>query len=89
MEIKLVPITKENWEDAIELTVKEEQKRFITSNLYSIAEVQFLENFQAKGVYSGNRMAGFGMYGIDPDDNNDWIYRLMVDQEFSGERNWK
>jgi diamine N-acetyltransferase len=84
MKIKLVPITKENWEDAISLTVKEDQKKFMASNLYSIAEVQFLENFEAKGIYYEDRMAGFTMYGIDPDDQNYWIYRLMVDQEFQG-----
>jgi diamine N-acetyltransferase len=25
-------------------------------------------------------MVGFAMYGIDPDDNNYWIYRLMIDK---------
>jgi diamine N-acetyltransferase len=84
MEISLRSITKENWEEAIELTVKEEQKRFMASNLFSIAELQFLENFRASGVYYGEKMAGFAMYGIDPDDHNFWIYRLMVDQAYQG-----
>lgn len=79
-----MPITKENWEDAISLTVNEDQKKFMASNLYSIAEVQFLENFEAKGIYYEGTMAGFAMYGIDPDDQNYWIYRLMVDQDFQG-----
>lgn len=84
MKITLMPITKENWQDAIGLKVKEEQKQFVASNLYSIAEVQFLENFVAKGFYYGGTLAGFAMYGIDPDDQNYWIYRLMVDQDFQG-----
>ncbi len=41
----LKPIIKGNWEEAIQLKVKEEQKPFMASNLYSIAEVQFLDQF--------------------------------------------
>ncbi|MEH7884359.1 GNAT family N-acetyltransferase [Bacillus sp. JJ1609] len=84
MGVTLKPITKENWEEAIDLTVKEEQKHLIASNLYSIAEVQFLENFKASGIYYEEKMIGFAMYGIDSDDNNYWIYRLMLDQAYQG-----
>jgi diamine N-acetyltransferase len=84
MNLIIKPISKENWEDAIQLKVMEEQKHFMASNLYSIAEVQFLEQFQAYGIYDGDQMAGFAMYGIDQDDNNYWIYRLMVDKSYQG-----
>jgi diamine N-acetyltransferase len=84
MELTLKPITKENWKGAIELTLKEGQKHFMASNLYSIAEVQFLDQFYAAGIYDGDRMIGFAMFGIDEDDNNYWIYRLMVDQAYQG-----
>ncbi|MDR4943197.1 GNAT family N-acetyltransferase [Bacillus wiedmannii] len=83
-EIYLQPIDKSNWEEAIRLSVKEEQQTFIASNLYSIAEVQFLDNFYAKGIYLDEKMIGFTMFGIDPDDNNYWIYRLMIDKNFQG-----
>lgn len=83
-KIYLKPIDKSNWEEAIRLSVKEEQQTFIASNLYSIAEVQFLDNFYAKGIYLDNKMIGFTMFGIDPDDHNYWIYRLMIDEEFQG-----
>ena len=80
----LKPITKHNWEEAIQLKVKEEQKNFVASNLYSIAEVQFLDQFTASGIYAGEQIVGFAMYGIDPDDNNYWIYRLMIDELHQG-----
>ena len=82
--ISLKPITKDNWEEAINLTVKEEQKNFVASNLYSIAQVQFLENFIAKGIYLNETMIGFTMFGIDQDDQNYWIYRLMIDKDYQG-----
>ena len=82
--ISLKTIDKNNWEDAIQLSVNQEQQPFIASNLYSIAEVQFLDNFHAKGIYLDNEIVGFTMFGIDCDDNNYWIYRLMVDKGFQG-----
>ena len=84
MELTLQLITKENWEEAIQLKVKEDQKDFIASNLYSIAEVQFLDQFTACGIYAGNQIIGFTMFGIDPDDSNYWIYRLMIDEKHQG-----
>ncbi|QFQ28581.1 GNAT family N-acetyltransferase [Bacillus thuringiensis] len=83
-KIYLKAIDKSNWEEAIRVSVKEEQQTFITSNLYSIAEVQFLVHFYAKGIYLDEKMIGFTMFGIDPDDNNYWIYRLMIDEKFQG-----
>ncbi|WP_020063225.1 GNAT family N-acetyltransferase [Bacillus sp. 123MFChir2] len=82
--MSLKKIDKRNWEDAIQLSVDQEQQPFIASNLYSIAEVQFLDNFYAKGIYLDNKIVGFTMFGIDGDDHNYWIYRLMVDKGFQG-----
>lgn len=82
--LTLKSIDKNNWEDAINLSVREDQQRFVASNLYSIAELQFLDSFYAKGIYLDDRIIGFTMYGIDSDDNNYWIYRLMIDQEYQG-----
>ncbi|MDK7489840.1 GNAT family N-acetyltransferase [Bacillus paranthracis] len=83
-KIYLKPIDKNNWEEAIRLSVKKEQQTLIASNLYSIAEVQFLDDFYAKGIYLDEKMIGFTMFGIDSDDNNYWIYRLMIDKKFQG-----
>ncbi|CEG27376.1 GNAT family N-acetyltransferase [Bacillus sp. B-jedd] len=53
-------------------------------NLYSIAEVQFLDNFEAGGIQDGERMIGYAMAGLDPDEHNYWIYRFMIDKESQG-----
>ncbi len=84
-KIYLKAIDKSNWKEAIRLSVKKEQQTFIASNLYSIAEVQFLDNFYANGIYLDEKIIGFTMFGIDPDDNNYWIYRLMIDEKFQGQ----
>jgi diamine N-acetyltransferase len=84
LKITLQPINRGNWEQAIGLKVHQEQQKFMASNLYSIAEVQFLDTFRAMGVYLDDVMVGFAMFGIDPDDGNYWIYRLMIDSQHQG-----
>lgn len=82
--LKLKAITKENWIDAILLKVREDQEHFVTSNTFSLAQLNFLNNFYAKGIYKGKDMIGFTLYGIDEIDNDYWIYRLMIDEKFQG-----
>lgn len=85
MKLELKSITKNNWEECIELKVSKIQEHFVASNVYSLAEVQFLENFEAKAIYKEHTMVGFAMFGLDPDDDNYWIYRLMIDEQFQGQ----
>jgi diamine N-acetyltransferase len=54
----------------------------VASNLYSLAESKFQSNMKPLAIYHDEVMVGFLMYGIDPDDDNYWVYRLMVDREF-------
>ncbi|MGD7045007.1 GNAT family N-acetyltransferase [Jeotgalibacillus proteolyticus] len=82
--LQLKPITKHNWEDTLNLTLHEEQKKSIAPNVYSLAQVQFLDMAVAKGIYLDNKMIGFAMYGIDEDDGECWIYRLMIDRDYQG-----
>ncbi|MGF7050816.1 diamine N-acetyltransferase [Paenibacillus sp. DS2015] len=82
MEISLKSIEKSNWEECIQLKVREDQEDNMASNLYSIAEVQFLNGFICKAIYLDEAMIGFVMYGMDPDDNNYWIYRFMIDERY-------
>lgn len=80
--LHLQPITKDNWIKAISLRVKEDQVNFVASNAVSLAQLNFLENFHAQGIYDGETMVGFTLYGIDEDDHEYWIYRMMIDQNF-------
>jgi diamine N-acetyltransferase len=80
----LQTITKENWLKAISLRVREDQVKFVASNAVSLAQLNFLENFHAKGIYSDDEMIGFTLYGIDEDDHEYWIYRMMIDQKHQG-----
>lgn len=80
MNVHLRELTQANWEEAIDLRVAEAQRPFVAPNIYSIAESKFITNMQPFAIYAGETMVGFVMYGLDPDDNNYWIYRLMIDE---------
>jgi len=80
----LETITKNNWVKAISLRVREDQVNFVASNAVSLAQLNFLEHFHAKGIYLGEEMIGFALYGIDEDDHEYWIYRMMIDQKHQG-----
>jgi diamine N-acetyltransferase len=82
--LHLSTITKENWVKAISLRVREDQTKFVASNAVSLAQLNFLESFHAKGIYHGEEMIGFTLYGIDEDDHEYWIYRMMIDQKHQG-----
>ncbi|WP_028562695.1 GNAT family N-acetyltransferase [Paenibacillus pinihumi] len=80
--ITLREINKHNWETCIQLQVEPGQEAYIASNLYSIAQAQFLDGFVTKGIYKEDQMIGFAMYGLDADDGNYWVYRFMIDRRF-------
>lgn len=84
MSISIREINRENWESCVALKVNREQEGYVASNMYSIAEVQFLPNFEAVAIYNDETVVGFAMFGLDEDDHNYWIYRFMIDERYQG-----
>ena len=86
------PVTQENWQTLIGLKVREDQRRFVASNLYSIAQAQFGDEFEghwdlfAYGIYDSDVPVGFLMYGFNflYPKHQAYIQRLMVDENFQG-----
>lgn len=89
------PVTKENWNELVKLTVREDQKHFVASNVYSIAEAQFGYDdpedghwdMYPFGIYNDEGApVGFLMYGYDfgHPKLQAFIMRLMVDENQQG-----
>ena len=86
------PVTKDNWNDLIKLKVRDDQKNFVASNLYSIAQAQFGDEYEGHwdlfpyGIYEGDTAVGFLMYGLNFNHPKQqaFIQRLMVDERFQG-----
>jgi diamine N-acetyltransferase len=83
--IVLRPITKENWETAAKLEVREDQQGYVAPNVWSIAESQFHPWIRPMAIYNGGTMVGFLVYGRDPADGEYWLYRYMIDRRFQGQ----
>ena len=82
------PVTKDNWKELIRLKVREDQTHFVASNLFSIAEAQFGDDYEGHwdlhpfGIYNGETPVGFLMYGFNfgHPKQQAFIIRLMVDE---------
>jgi diamine N-acetyltransferase len=86
-------VTKDNWKELIRLKVREDQTHFVASNLYSIAESQFGDEYEGHwdlypfGIYDDDGTpVGFLMYALNPDHPKQqaFIQRLMVDDSYQG-----
>lgn len=88
------PVTKDNWKELIALKVRDDQKHFVASNLYSIAESKFGEDIPGEGhwdmfpygIYDESVPVGFLMisYNLANQRFQGFIYRLMVDEKYQG-----
>jgi diamine N-acetyltransferase len=76
----------------VNLKVREDQAHFVASNLYSIAQSQFGDEYEGHwdlfpfGIYEDEIPVGFFMYGcnFEHPTHQAYIQRLMVDQSFQG-----
>jgi diamine N-acetyltransferase len=84
VEVVLRLITSRNWEDAANLSVRDDQKDFVAPNVWSVADSKFHDALEPMAIYDGETMVGFLMYGLDPEDNRHWLYRFMIDRRFQG-----
>jgi len=81
--VNLREINNANFNDVINLSVFEEQKEFVASNTYSLAQAKVYPECKPLAIYNDDTLVGFVMYGTDSDDNNEnWISRLMIDRKY-------
>jgi diamine N-acetyltransferase len=88
----LRPVTKENWQELIKLQVRDDQKNFVASNVYSIAQAQFGDEYEGHwdlfpfGIYENDEPVGFLMYAFNFNHPKQQVFiqRLMVDARFQG-----
>lgn len=84
MRVTLRDIDRENFVRCIRLEVSEEQKDFVATNVFSIAQTTVEPTYRAQAVYDGEEMVGFVMYGWDEEEGCHCLARLMVDKNQQG-----
>jgi diamine N-acetyltransferase len=92
MTVTLRPITVDNWIDCIKLKPADAQANFVAPNSVSLTQASFERWWQTMGIYAGETMVGFAMYGTWPAGDLpayypeempvglDYIMRFMIDE---------
>ena len=87
VKVSLRPITRMNLDECISLKVTNNQKGFVASNVYSLAEASVNPTYHPFGIYDAEAhyqanpsMVGFTMYELS--DAVGFIVRLMIDEKF-------
>ena len=90
MNIQLKVVTRENWEEALKLQVKENQLKFVPSVAVSLAKVYIKpdgENVEyiPFAIYDGDFIVGFIMHAFVRETSNMyWINGFIIDQSQQG-----
>jgi diamine N-acetyltransferase len=79
--VTLREINADNWLAVLRLETLPEQNGFVASNAFSLAEAYvYYPGAIPLAIYNDDTLVGFTMYGLDDDDGNYWIARLMIDR---------
>jgi diamine N-acetyltransferase len=85
IKVRLEPVTIKNWKACIALELGPEQKNFLPSNVYSIAEAQFYEHARSRAICDEQgQVVGYALYGRDLFTDKWKIFRFMIDHFYQG-----
>jgi diamine N-acetyltransferase len=85
MSIEFKPIDRTNYNECIELSLNEEQRKFVAPNIFSLVQTAYEPNLYPIGIYNNNKMIGFILYDFD-DELNGWsMSRFMVDVNYQNQ----
>lgn len=86
MQISLRKITRENFDAVIGLSLRDDQKDVLPSNVFSIAESTLSPLFNPRAICQDDKVVGFAMYQFgeigDFDEDDCTIWRFMIDQHY-------
>ena len=81
--IELREITKNNYEECINLNVADDQKTFVSSNAHSLAQAWvYYETAYPFAIYADNKMVGFIMLGYYEEQKYYTVWKFMIDAKY-------
>lgn len=90
MNVQLKVVTRENWEEALQLQVCAEQKRFVPSVAVSLAKVYIKPDgdhveYVPLAIYDQDTIIGFIMHAFEKDTSDMyWINGFIIDKKYQG-----
>ena len=82
--LSLREVTQETVNSILNLRVTKEQEQFVASNAVSIAEAYFSEDAWFRAIYADETPVGFLMLSDQPDKEEYFLWRFMVDVQHQG-----
>ena len=81
--IRLTPVTKDNLDEVLALKVREDQRRFVSSNAESLAQAYvYPETAWPFAVYDDDILVGFIMMGYYEVKQYYTLWKFMIDQRY-------
>ena len=86
MTIRLQDVNDSNWRDCAELELAEEEAKFISPNVYAIAEWKFETESILKAIYADTKLVGMLAYYLHDGEHGRfyWLYHLMIQEKYQG-----
>jgi len=87
MQLRLVPVTSDNWRDAVFLTTDPERKcpldeEWIANNAFSLLQCRYDPDWDCRLLMDGETAVGFVFFGLDRDTGYYLLCRYMIDVKY-------
>lgn len=89
MTITFREITSDNYSQVLNLKITPEQEaaKFVSPVVRSLADAWFYRDegiTYPKAIYANEDLVGFIMYDLDPEEQQVFIWRFLIDQRYQG-----
>ena len=89
MDLKLVPVSAENWKTALFLTTDPERKipldeQWIANNAFSLVQCQYDPDWDCRLMLDGEQAIGFVFFGYWREEDRYMLCRYMIDVKHQG-----
>ena len=90
MELRLIPVTSDNWREAVFLTTDPDGKipldeEWITCNAYSMLQCIYDEGWDCRILKDGEKAVGFVFIGFLPEEQRGYLCRYMIDVKYQNQ----
>jgi diamine N-acetyltransferase len=82
--VSLREVTAETVRAICALDVRPEQRQYVATNALSIAQAYFQPRAWFRAIYAGDTPVGFVMLDDDPEKQEYFLWRLMIDADHQG-----